>query len=124
MADASKMDTIQRATSVGALAFGLGGLLAPNTLARMYGMPEGGPDVRFITRLWGTRNAMLGVLALTASSAEEQRRFLRPAVAMNGVDVVVALGSTALPVRTRFLAAATSAVFGGLGAYALANGDK
>jgi len=59
-----------------------------------------------------------------ASSAAEQRRIIGPAIAMNSVDVVVALASTGLPVRARYLAAATSAVFAGLGAYALRNGDK
>ncbi len=125
MADnASTMDTIQRATSVGALAFGVGGLLAPDTLARMYGIPDGGPSFRFITRLWGTRNVVLGVLTLTAPSTADKRRILGPALAMNGVDVVVALTSTELPVRARYLAAATSAAFAGLGAYVLANGDR
>ena len=124
MADnASTMDTIQRATSVGALAFGAGGLLAPDTLARLYGIPDGDPS-RFITRLWGTRTAALGVLALTAPSTAAKRRMLGPLVAMNGVDVVVALASTGLPARARLLAAATSAAFAGFGAYVLANGDE
>ena len=125
MADnASTMDTIQRATSVGALAFGASGLLAPDTLARLYRIPDGDPSFRFITRLWGTRTAALGVLALTAGSTAAKRRMLGPLVAMNGVDVVVALASTGLPARARLLAAATSAAFAGLGAYVLANGDE
>jgi len=125
MADnASTTDTIQRATSVGALAFGASGLLAPDTLARLYGIPDGDPSFRFITRLWGTRTAALGVLALTAGSTAAKRRMLGPLVAMNGVDVVVALASTGLPARARLLAAATSAAFAGLGAYVLANGDE
>ncbi len=122
--NASTMDTLQRATGVGGLAFGVAGLLAPGPLARLYGIPDGGPSYRFITRLFGTRNLVLGVLTLTAPSTADRRRILGPAVAMNAVDVVVALASTELPARARYLAAATSAAFGAVGTFVLANGDK
>lgn len=118
---ASTTNTIQRAMSVGGVGFGLGALLAPDAFGRLYGTPESGPDLRFATRLWGTRTATFSLLLLPAMTATEKRRILGPATAMNAVDVVVALTNTDIPRRTRYLAAATSAAFAGLGAFLLAN---
>ncbi|MDQ4037082.1 MAG: hypothetical protein M3313_01700 [Actinomycetota bacterium] len=123
MADASKTDTIQRATNVAALAFGAAGLLAPDALARVYGIRNGDPELRFLTRLWGTRTAVLGVI-LSATTTADKSRILGPAIAMNTVDVLVALTSTGIPARTRYLAAATSATFAGLGVLVLSNDKK
>lgn len=124
MTDSASVDTIRRATNMAGIAFGVAGLLAPGALARLYGIRDASPNVRFITRLWGTRTAVVAALVSGAPATGPQRRILGPVVAMNSVDAVVALTTRGIPARTKFLVAATSAAFAGLGAYVLANSKE
>ena len=50
---------IRKGTAYGALAFGGAASLTPRVFAAMYGLPDE-PYARNMTRLWGTRTAVLG----------------------------------------------------------------
>ncbi|WP_460847424.1 hypothetical protein [Nocardioides ultimimeridianus] len=93
-----------------AAAYGAFGVAAPKALTAVYGMQSESETFTFMSRLWSSRNAALGALALT-STPGARRSFTAAMVAMNGLDAVVALTSRDLPARTRLMAAATSAVF-------------
>jgi hypothetical protein len=108
----AQTDTLQRAVSAGTLGFGAAGLLAPNLLARTYGVRDPAPEFTFMTRLWGTSLLALGTVSLSTEPGPARRAFLTAAAAQNAVDALSALAAKDLPVRTRFLAAATSAGFG------------
>lgn len=112
--------TASSSIAAGALAFGVAGLVAPQLVARTYGLPRN-PQFRFITRLWGTRTATLGTLFLLADSEKTQRNMLVAATAMNSADAVCALAAgSGVSLRTRLMAAATSAAFAAAGAALLA----
>lgn len=103
-------DTVANAVAGGALAFGAAGLAAPQLLIGTYGLPNTGP-FRFLARLWGTRTATLGALALMQPAAQ-RRPFYAAAAAMNAVDAAVALGAGRdVSTRTKVMAAVTSASF-------------
>jgi hypothetical protein len=108
--------TVVKAIAAGALAFGVTAVLAPNIISATYGLPNTGP-FRFITRLWGTRTAALGALALTAEPGAQRDRVVLASAIMNGVDALVALtAGRDLTARSRVMAAATSGAFGLAGA--------
>lgn len=113
--------TVGTSLAAGAVGFGAAGLLAPSLVVRTYGLPDTAP-FRFLTRLWGTRTAVLGALMLLERSSSGRRNLVLAATAMNAVDAGVALASGPdLSTRTKVMAAATSGTFA-LAAGALAAG--
>jgi hypothetical protein len=119
---ATNVDTVVKAVGAGSLAFGVVGTLVPGTLRRTYGDgASSGASLDYFGRTWGTRTAVLGALALMASSAEERKRIATLAAAMNAVDALVALSADGLPRTTRVMAALSSGAFSVAAGYAAAN---
>ena len=104
-------DTLQKAVAAATLGFGAAGLLAPNLLARTYGVSDPAPEYTYMARLWGSSLLVLGSLTLNARDGDARRGMATAAVAMNAADGLSALTATGMPWSTRMMAAATSAVF-------------
>lgn len=111
-------DDIRKAVGVGSIAFGAMATLAPRLFLGMYGVPDEA-NLRTMTRLWGTRSAVLGVLVFTLEGAENQQRLMTMSAAMNTVDAGMVATAGGVPVRARVLGSLTSAGFAGALAYAL-----
>jgi hypothetical protein len=103
-------DDIRKSVGLGALAFGAVATLTPRVFAGLYGLPNE-PNVRAMTRTWGTRTAVLGAMALMLQRPEDQRRLMTLAAAMNAADSVLVAGSSGLSKRTRVLGSLSSAGF-------------
>jgi hypothetical protein len=115
------VDSVFRAVGAGSLAFGVVGTVAPGTLRRTYGdKASSGGSLEYFNRTWGTRTAVLGALALMATSDPERKRMAQLAAGMNALDTLVALGSD-IPRTTRWMAALSSAAFSVAAGYAAAN---
>jgi hypothetical protein len=110
-------DDIQKAVGVGSVAFGAVAALTPGLFLGMYGVPDDA-NVRTMTRLWGTRTAVLGALVFRLEGSENQRQLMTMAAGMNAVDAAIVAASDA-PTRARVLGSLTSAGFAGALGYAL-----
>jgi hypothetical protein len=115
------VDAIRKGLSYGAIGFGALAVLAPRVFAGVYGL-KGDGNVRAITRLWGTRTALLGVLAAIETDPAVQRRLITGATALNAADSMLTLkAGSDVALRARIMGAATSAGFAAAGAYWLSN---
>jgi hypothetical protein len=103
---------------VGSIGFGAIAALTPRVFLGLYGVPNEA-SVRTMTRLWGTRTAVLGALVLTLEGAENKQRMVTMTAAMNAADAVMVATSSGVPLRARVLGSLTSAGFAGALAYAL-----
>lgn len=112
-------DSIVKAIGAAAVGFGAAGTLAPGLLTSIYGMKEKGGDFGFMSRMWGTRTAVLGAITLATPAGPLRRQTTMMAVAMNAVDSLVAFSGRDLSTRTRLLAGLTSGAFAALGAWTL-----
>jgi hypothetical protein len=112
------MEQITDVLGVASLGFGVAGVLAPTALRRAYGMSASSGELTYIGRMWGSRTAVLGALALAAETTAEQRRVAMLVAGMNAMDAVAAAGNTELPGRTRVMGAMTSGLFAAAAAYA------
>jgi hypothetical protein len=113
-----KQDVAQ-GIAAGAIGFGVLAVAAPSTLLRMYGA-EPTPSARSMTRLWGTRNIVLGLLTFQLEG-DARDVALNSGMALNLADSVVSLLAPALDgmaPRTALAASLTSAGFAGAGGYA------
>lgn len=118
MADKSQLSM---AIAVGSVGFGVAGLLAPSTLGRSYGLDDSA-QMRFMARLFASRNLALGALALTADDDAARDRVLLAATAMNVVDTGAALvggASDGMSKRSAAMAALTTIGFAAAGVLAL-----
>src|SRR5688572_28893110 len=115
------VDTVNKVLAYGALGFGVAGILAPTALRRSYGMTAEGPELTYLGRMWGTRNAVLGVLAMAASTSEDRKRIATVSTAMNALDALTAATTDGLPATTRMMGTLTSGVFAAAAAYAMMN---
>ena len=106
--------TLVQSLGASAALFGVAGVLAPQALARAYGVPSS-PHTTQLLRLFGSRMLALSAWSFTARTKEETDRVLAVAAAMNVVDVVTALGAARSTGATAVRAAATSAAFAALG---------
>ncbi len=111
-------EDVQKAVGVGSLAFGVVAALTPRLFLGMYGVPNE-VNVRTMTRIWGTRTAVLGGLALTLEGSENKQTLMTMTAAMNAADALMVATARGLPARTRVLGSLTSAGFAGALAYAL-----
>jgi hypothetical protein len=111
-------DDIRKSVGVASIAFGAAAALAPRWFLGAYGLP-GEANVRVVTRLWGTRTAVLGALALTLDDADDRRRLMTLAAAMNSADASLLATASGVPARTRALGSLTAAGFAAALAYAL-----
>lgn len=111
-------DDIQKAVGVGSVAFGAVAALTPRLFLGMYGVPDEA-NVRTMTRIWGTRTAVLGVLAFTLEGTENKQKLMTMTAAMNAADAVMVAAAGGVPGRARVLGSLTAAGFAGALAYAL-----
>ena len=111
-------DDIQKAVGVGSVAFGAVAALAPRLFLGMYGVPDDA-NVRTMTRIWGTRTAVLGALVFTLEGTESQQKLMTLSAAMNAADAAMVATAGGVPARARVLGSLTSAGFAGALAYAL-----
>lgn len=109
---------IEKAVGAGSVAFGAVAALTPRVFLGMYGLPDEA-NVRTMTRLWGTRTAVLGSLVFTLDGPENRRSLMTMAAAMNAVDALVVGSAGGVSTRTRILGSLTSAGFAGVLAYML-----
>jgi hypothetical protein len=111
-------DDIQRAVGVGSIAFGAVAALTPRLFLGMYGVPNEA-NVRTMTRIWGTRTAVLGALVFTLEGTENQKKLATMSAAMNAADAAMVAAAGGIPTRARVLGSLTSAGFAGALGYAL-----
>jgi hypothetical protein len=85
-------DNLAKVASGIALGYGAAALFAPRALGRVYGL-DGTGDTDALTRLYGSRTAGLGVLALGAREPAARKQVLGVAAAISAVDTVYAIAS-------------------------------
>jgi hypothetical protein len=121
MPEMMDVESIRTSTAYGGIGFGAVAALAPQVFTAVYGLGSD-PRVRVMTRLWGTRTAVIGAAVLTAESDSEKRRLMVLATAMSAADTAFALtAGPQLSLRSRVLGTLTAGFFAAIGAYALAN---
>lgn len=111
-------DDVQKAVGVGSVAFGVVAALTPGLFLGMYGVPNEA-SVRTMTRLWGTRTAVLGALMFALEGTENKQKLMTLTAAMNAADSAMVATAGGVPGRARVLGSLTSAGFAGALAYAL-----
>ncbi|MDX6325261.1 MAG: hypothetical protein QOK15_1615 [Nocardioidaceae bacterium] len=116
---ADTVETIRKVTGYGSVGFGAAALLTPNVLYNLYGMKERLGEASYMGRMWGTRTAAIGILALAATAEQERRALFLCSATLNAVDAVVALTTPGLSGRTRVLGALTSGGFAAAAIYVL-----
>ena len=106
-------DTISTAMGAAAVGVGLLGLLSPRLFRGVYGVSDDSGEATYLTRLFSSRNLVLGALALVAATPEDRKRVATAMVALNTTDALVGLTTTGEGVsgRTRLLGPLTSSVF-------------
>lgn len=75
-----------------ALGFGAAALFTPRALGSAYGL-DGTGDTDALMRLYGSRTAGLGVLALATKEPSTRERIVQVAAAISAVDTVAAIFS-------------------------------
>jgi hypothetical protein len=112
-------EQIQRSSGYAAIGFGLVALVAPRAFATMYGLPQEA-NIRMVTRLWGTRTAMIGAIAVGVGEPGNRRAVTQLGVALNAIDALcVAAAGPKVSLRTRVLGPITSGSFAAALGYAL-----
>jgi hypothetical protein len=114
----ARADDIQKAVGIGSLAFGAVAALAPRAFLGLYGVPTDA-NVRTMTRLWGTRTAVLGGLVFALEGSENKKKMMTMTAAMNAADAAMVAAASGIPARARVLGSLTSAGFAGALAYVL-----
>jgi len=103
---------------IGSVAFGAVATLTPRLFLGIYGLANE-PNVRTMTRIWGTRTAVLGALVFTLDGVENKRSLTTLTAAMSAMDAVIVAAAGGIPARARVLGSLTSAGFAGALAYAM-----
>ena len=109
--------TIRTGLSIGAVAFGVSGVLAPQQVASTYGTAETTPEHRYTIRIWAAAVGTLGAIGLLPDGLDD-KRYLQVGLALNSLDTVIALTSGGSS-RLRLMSAATSAGLAAAAAYGL-----
>ncbi len=103
-------DTLHEGLSWAGIGFGAAATLAPRVFGAVYGLKDD-PELRVMTRLWGTRTAVLS-LALLGAEKDEKKRLTQLAAAMNVADaLIVATAGSGVKKRSRVLGSLSSAAF-------------
>jgi uncharacterized protein DUF4267 len=110
-------DDIRKSVGYASLGFGAVAVLTPRLFLGVYGVPDE-QNVRLMTRMWGTRTAALGALALVLGGTENRRTLMIAAAAMDAADTLLIATSSA-SVRARAMGSATTAAFAAALAYGL-----
>jgi hypothetical protein len=113
--------TVIRGIGVMRMGFGVLGLAAPGTLARMFGVdPDLQPGVKFPGRLFGVRDLVLGIGTLSGGSSG--RAFAVAGVASDAGDAVASMLSRRdheIPERKAQMAAASAVASALIGGFAV-----
>ena len=108
--------------ALGRITFGLGLMAAPTAGARVYlGAEAKRPSIRFMSRVFGGREAALGFVQLQAlgdDRPEAATRALLSGAACDTWDVIAALRSRELPMWSRLVVVTLGSTFAALGAAA------
>jgi hypothetical protein len=108
--------------ALGRIVFGLGLATAPATVARAYlGSEAQRPSMRYMNRIFGGRDAALGVVLLQALREGRRERINRALLLGAGCDAwdaVAAVRSRELPMWSRLVVAIMGSTFAALGAAA------
>ena len=110
-------DELRKTVGCASIGFGVVAVLTPRLFLSLYGVPDE-DNVRLMTRLWGTRNVVLGVLTLTLRDPEDRGTLMTAAAAMDAVDTLL-IATSSVPPRARVTGAATTAGFAAAIAYGL-----
>ena len=103
-------NSIINAACTSAIVLGAFGVAAPDSFARLYGLPTDDTTVA-LGRVISSRNAALGVLGISASRQSTRRGYLVAMAVMNALDAALALRSDGVAGSSRLRIAATSAGF-------------
>ena len=77
--------------AVGRIVVGATSLLSPKLAAKLFLLdPKANPQLPFITRLFGSREIVLGGLTL-AATGEARRQLVQVGIAVDGADTVTGL---------------------------------
>jgi hypothetical protein len=115
MANDAELDQLERGLAIAAIGFGVVATVAPRAFSRVYGL-GGDPKLLAMIRVWGTRTAVLGGLALTGGE-ETRTRMIPWIVGLNAADTVLIARSDGISGRTRTLGALSSGAFAGAFGY-------
>lgn len=122
MSQPVQADQVRQGLALGAVGFGALAIGAPRVFTALYGL-TGNPNVKVMTRLWGTRTAALGAVMLTARTPEDQRKLSLLGTAMTALDTVLtATAGPGVSARGKILGTVTSGAFTAAGAYVLTQG--
>ena len=110
--------TARSALAAISLGFGVAGVFAPRTLAKLYDAPEPTPEHVYTLRIWAAATTALGALGLMEDAIDDER-YLQLGIGVNLIDAVAGATTAASP-RFRVMTALTSAGLAGLAASALA----
>jgi hypothetical protein len=105
----NKQAVINVLNAVG-LGYGVTALVAPGFVQRVYGTAETTPELRQMTRLWGTTVLSLSAIAATAPKADQDKVLLAVAVgnALAATAELAAAARDGLPPKVALPGAATS----------------
>jgi len=110
---------IPRLIALGRITFGLGLMAAPTAGARLYlGGDAKRPSVRFMSRIFGSRDFALGVVLLQAlrdDRPDSARRALLLGAGCDTWDAIAALRGRELSIWGRLVGAAMGSTFAALG---------
>ena len=104
------------------LAIGASSLVAPRLAGKLYALdPDANPQAAFLGRLFGVRNAAIGLTLLEGAPAE-QDRWLRYGLAIEAADIAALIAAYArgtISRRALVMIGCTAGVAAALGAIAL-----
>ncbi len=109
--DFDRLDTRQLALVLarGRAVVGLSALLLPGLVNRVWSGQKATPQAKALTRIFGVRDVVLGVGALTSVKEQTQGpEWLSMGAVADGVDALVSLFLRDAPKRTRLIGAAAA----------------
>jgi hypothetical protein len=106
----NKKAVIKVLNAVG-IGYGVTSLVAPGFIQRLYGTAETTPELREMTRLWGTTVLSLSAIGATVGDDEQDRVLLAVGVgnALAAAADVYSAAGDGLPPKVALLGAVTSA---------------
>ncbi len=117
-----QQDKAKDAVAISRIAVGAGTYLMPNLSGRLFGLdPEGNPQLAYVGRLFGARDALLGAGALR-SSRKQKDAWVAAGVACDVADVGAGLLAGIrgqLPPASAALVTVTAAGFAAVGYWLL-----
>ena len=121
MSTAIDVDQVRRSIAYGSLGFGALAVTAPGVFNALYGL-HGDGNLRTMVRLWGTRNLVLGTIALLTDDPAQRKTLAMLTTALNVVDTVIIAGAGSdVSARARAGGALTTAAFAAASGYVAAS---